>query len=70
MPRARSGAAMFRYHFVSVDGNDVDTTIQTIGCEDDSIACRQANNMLSLSHTCIEVWRDGALVHRVGRRRP
>jgi hypothetical protein len=61
---------MFRYHFVSVDANDDATTIQTIGCEDDSIALRQANNLLSLNHHCVEVWLDGELVHRVRHRRP
>ena len=60
---------MFRYHFMSIDGNGDAAAIQTIGCEDDSIALRQANNMLSLNHHCIEIWRDGALVHRVGHRR-
>ena len=60
---------MFRYYFVDVDVNDAATTIQTIGCEDDSVAWRQANNLLSLNHHCVEVWRGGLLVHRVGRPR-
>ena len=70
MPRTRSGAGMLRYHFVSVDGNDNATTIQTIGCEDDSIAIGQANNLLSLNHECVEIWRGGALVIRVRHHRP
>jgi hypothetical protein len=62
--------AMLRYHFIDIDVNDHPTSIQTIGCEDDSVAWRQANNLLSLNHHSIEVWRDGFLVHRVGHRRP
>jgi len=64
-PRTRR-AVMFRYYFISVDRADNATTIKTLGCENDSIAWRQAHNLLSLDHSCIEVWRDGALVHRVG----
>ena len=56
---------MSKYHFINVDANDHATPIQTIGCEDDSVAWRQANNLLSLDHHCVEVWRDGLLVHRV-----
>ena len=63
-------AAMFRYQFVDIDVNNHPTTIQTIGCEDDSVAWRQANNLLSLHHHGVEVWRDGLLVHQVGHRRP
>jgi hypothetical protein len=72
MPRTRSGAGMLRYHFVSVDGNDEATTIQTIGCEDDSIACRQtrADALLADSvHAGIEVCELERKVYRADKPR-
>jgi hypothetical protein len=58
---------MFRYHLINVDANDQATTIQIVKCENDSVAWRLADNLFSLGRHRVEVWRDGLLVHRVGR---